>query len=238
MRLRRAQSYRFCSIHYVLLLLLLHGCYYIRREILINPLLDMNNNHIFNLHETTIQCTGITTAMDSGSSPLHVTTNNELLSQILSTLQSIQSDYRRLFAAVETIEGRMNALACVKQLCDAVEDREQSAARAMTPDESPREDRSGPPKASIVSHSPGGLLVAEGAPGLVQTGKPVSTGRSFAQTVSSRIILTTYPGQSGIDPLTMNWGHQDPIQRGPVVVSRSQSTIRRRNGTTLLGVSE
>lgn len=167
--------------------------------------------------------------MDSGSSPLHVTTNNELLSQILSTLQSIQSDYRRLFAAVETIEGRMNALACVKQLCDAVEDREQSAARAMTPDESPREDRSGPPKASIVSHSPGGLLVAEGAPGLVQTGKPVSTGRSFAQTVSSRIILTTYPGQSGIDPLTMNWGHQDPIQRGPVVVSRSQSTIRRRN---------
>lgn len=176
--------------------------------------------------------------MDSGGSPLHVTTNHELLSQILSTLQSIQSDHRRLFAAVETIEGRINALACVKQLCAAAEDREQSAARAMTPDDSPREYGSGPPQASIISHSPGGLLVAEGAPGVVQTGKLVSTGRSSAQTVSSRIILTTYPGQSGIDPLTMNWGHQDPIQRGPVVVSRSQSTIRRRNGTRLLGVSD
>lgn len=47
---------------------------------------------------------------------------------------------------------------------------------------------------------------------------------------NSRIILTTYPGQSGIDPVPLNWGAQDPKARGPVVVSRQQSTIRRRNG--------
>ncbi|KAK6075908.1 GTP cyclohydrolase II [Seiridium cupressi] len=46
---------------------------------------------------------------------------------------------------------------------------------------------------------------------------------------TSRIILTTYPKQIGIDPLTLNWGAQDPHQRGPVVVSRSSSTIGRRN---------
>ena len=40
----------------------------------------------------------------------------------------------------------------------------------------------------------------------------------------------TYPGQAGINPLPMDWGNKDPQQRGPVVVSRSATTIRRRNG--------
>lgn len=41
---------------------------------------------------------------------------------------------------------------------------------------------------------------------------------------------STYPGQSGINPLPMDWGNKDPQERGPVVVSRTQSTLRRRNG--------
>ncbi|QUC19409.1 uncharacterized protein UV8b_03650 [Ustilaginoidea virens] len=47
---------------------------------------------------------------------------------------------------------------------------------------------------------------------------------------TSRIVLTTYPKQTGISPLAMDWGNVDPLRRGPVVVSRSPSTIRRRNG--------
>ncbi|KAF4582925.1 GTP cyclohydrolase [Ophiocordyceps camponoti-floridani] len=46
---------------------------------------------------------------------------------------------------------------------------------------------------------------------------------------ASRIILTTYPKQIGIDPIGLDWGNPDPEKRGPVVVSRSPSTIRRRN---------
>ncbi|ETS76718.1 Uracil-regulated protein 1 [Pestalotiopsis fici W106-1] len=46
---------------------------------------------------------------------------------------------------------------------------------------------------------------------------------------TSRIILTTYPKQIGIDPLALNWGAEEPQERGPVVVSRSSSTIGRRN---------
>ncbi|OAA56988.1 GTP cyclohydrolase [Niveomyces insectorum RCEF 264] len=46
---------------------------------------------------------------------------------------------------------------------------------------------------------------------------------------SSRIVLTTYPKQIGINPFPMNWGAKDPLERGPVVVSRAASTIRRRN---------
>ncbi|KAJ2993936.1 hypothetical protein NUW58_g1688 [Xylaria curta] len=45
---------------------------------------------------------------------------------------------------------------------------------------------------------------------------------------SSRIILTTYPKQIGINPIPLTWGAPGP-ERGPVVVSRSSSTIRKRN---------
>ncbi|CAK7222414.1 Uracil-regulated protein 1 [Sporothrix bragantina] len=48
-------------------------------------------------------------------------------------------------------------------------------------------------------------------------------------TFTSRIILTTYPKQIGINPFPMNWGVRDPVERGPIVVSRAASTIRRRN---------
>lgn len=46
---------------------------------------------------------------------------------------------------------------------------------------------------------------------------------------SSRVILTTYPKQIGIKPIPLEWGAADPVQRGPVTVSRSPSTIGRRN---------
>ncbi|KAK2749179.1 Uracil-regulated protein 1 [Myotisia sp. PD_48] len=46
---------------------------------------------------------------------------------------------------------------------------------------------------------------------------------------SSRIILTTYPGQMGISPIRMDWGNKDPLKRGPVVVSRHHNTVRKRN---------
>ncbi|PHH73860.1 hypothetical protein CDD83_4657 [Cordyceps sp. RAO-2017] len=45
----------------------------------------------------------------------------------------------------------------------------------------------------------------------------------------SRIVLTTYPKQIGIDPIPIHWGNSDHLKRGPVIVSRSPSTIRRRN---------
>ncbi|KAH8174254.1 GTP cyclohydrolase II domain-containing protein [Sarocladium implicatum] len=52
-------------------------------------------------------------------------------------------------------------------------------------------------------------------------------GRQHSNT--ARIILTTYPKQIGINPLPMDWGNGDPLKRGPVVVSRASSSIRRRN---------
>lgn len=42
--------------------------------------------------------------------------------------------------------------------------------------------------------------------------------------------VRTYPKQIGIKPFPMNWGAADPKDRGPIVVSRYASTIRKRNG--------
>lgn len=41
--------------------------------------------------------------------------------------------------------------------------------------------------------------------------------------------MTTYPGQSVVDPLPLKWGEADPQERGPVLVSRSGETLKRRN---------
>lgn len=56
--------------------------------------------------------------------------------------------------------------------------------------------------------------------------------RRQSSAFSSKIVLTSHPGQSGVDPLPMDWGNSDPDKRGPVVVSRHRNTIRRRNGTS------
>jgi hypothetical protein len=61
--------------------------------------------------------------------------------------------------------------------------------------------------------------------GDAQSPPPTGVKSSF----SSRVVLTTYPKQIGIKPIPLEWGAADPLQRGPVTVSRSPSTIGKRN---------
>ncbi|KAJ2234731.1 Uracil-regulated protein 1 [Coemansia sp. RSA 1722] len=49
------------------------------------------------------------------------------------------------------------------------------------------------------------------------------------QLYASRVVLTTYPSQLGIDPIELNWGAASANQRGPVVVSRQKDSFGRRN---------
>lgn len=46
----------------------------------------------------------------------------------------------------------------------------------------------------------------------------------------TKIVLHTYPNQTGVHPAPMDWGNEDAQLRGPVVVSRHKQTVRRRNG--------
>lgn len=44
-----------------------------------------------------------------------------------------------------------------------------------------------------------------------------------------RIVLTTYPGQVGVNPIPLNWGHKDPKVRGPILASRNPQSLVMRN---------
>ena len=130
----------------------------------------------------------------------------ELLAQLLQAVGTIQSDQKALAAAVDAINGRVNTLAGVKELKDAARPLSPSPAKVV-PTQSPSTEERAPPS------------------------EVAAPGSSVAKKSTSRIILTTYPGQSGIDPIIMNWGEKDPAKRGPVVVGRGPSTVRRRNGS-------
>lgn len=143
----------------------------------------------------------------------------ELLSRILSTVNSIQTSCSHLPAAVDAIQGQVNILAGIKQVRDAAEKQNVQI-----------ESKSSGPATTTVKHDEG-----QSSPTAIYdssaTRTPDSeTGKKPGISATSRIILTTYPGQSGIDPFIMNWGHSDPLRRGPVIVSRNQTTMRRRNG--------
>ena len=153
--------------------------------------------------------------------------NNQLdvLNQIQATLQTIQQDYRQLSAAVEIIDGRVNIMAGIKQIENAADQHHITNDGESLSTDTAKQDAS----QSITPISSSVRMRAADDPQDAMSGrKPSLAARSSS--ASSRIILTTYPGQSGVDPIIMNWGHQNPKERGPVVVSRSQSTVRRRNG--------
>ncbi|GAA99654.1 uncharacterized protein L969DRAFT_86929 [Mixia osmundae IAM 14324] len=46
---------------------------------------------------------------------------------------------------------------------------------------------------------------------------------------STRVVLTTYPTQVGIDPIPLNWGARTALERGPVVASRQPDSLKIRN---------
>ncbi|KAJ1964131.1 Uracil-regulated protein 1 [Dipsacomyces acuminosporus] len=56
-----------------------------------------------------------------------------------------------------------------------------------------------------------------------------STESPQQQLYASRVVLTTYPSQLGIDPIPLHWGAKTPAERGPVTASRQQDTFGKRN---------
>ncbi|GJN81135.1 hypothetical protein PLIIFM63780_004667 [Purpureocillium lilacinum] len=140
-------------------------------------------------------------------------------SDIISALRDIRRGQSQLAAAIESLSERLESgdPAASAPPGPVASDAKFSGASsiAQAPDATGVEGQS-----SLTDNSPDG--VAEDSP--VVKAAPPRSG------FTSRIILTTYPKQIGIDPLPMDWGNPDPMKRGPVAVARSPSTIRRRNG--------
>ncbi|KAJ9662971.1 putative GTP cyclohydrolase [Coniosporium apollinis] len=141
-----------------------------------------------------------------------------LLNEILLGMKSLQRDNLQLSSAVDAINGRVNMLAGVKSVQDgaASDPTVMNGKSVVTNGE---QESPSPKPADGVSAT---REQNNASPGTFEV-QPRRTS------VSSKIILTSYPGQSGVDPLPMDWGNKDPNLRGPVVVSRHPSTIKRRN---------
>jgi len=135
-----------------------------------------------------------------------------LLTQILSKLETIEKENKALASSVDLITGRVNALAGVKAVRDAAK---------ATPE---------PKKTHAAAVTETGAVTEPDTHPASPTEEAGKEAQRPATPATSRIILTTYPGQSGIDPIIMNWGEKDPVKRGPVIVSRATGTVRRRNG--------
>ena len=157
-------------------------------------------------------------------------TSISLLQQIQTSLQNIQQDYHRILGAVKDIDGKIGHLTSLRQTQDTQPARQTDWQQLAVESAAPATlcVSSDAPAAKLLDNSRDTLAKSHDSPG----GSLVSVP-SHRSINTSRIVLTTYPGQSGIDPIRMCWGHHDPISRGPVVVSRSHSTIRRRNGRRL-----
>ncbi|KAL7968509.1 GTP cyclohydrolase N terminal domain-containing protein [Trichoderma sp. SZMC 28014] len=121
---------------------------------------------------------------------------------VLEALRDIQQTQQQLLSHLESLGGKVGS--------SGISTEALSAASLL-----PVDNKDAKPKD------------AEAAGDLAPSSALSPTSRSG---FTSRIVLTTYPKQLGIDPITMDWGNSDPLQRGPVVVSRAASTIRRRNG--------
>ena len=154
-----------------------------------------------------------------------------LLQEILSSVRSLQQEHSHLASALDAINGRVNTLAGIKE----VHDQATKGTPVMKPLAShhhhhqPDGERRASPL-GLDSHEASHTLApsATSASPALPASPSLDGGRKSS--TSSRIILTSYPGQSGVDPLPMDWGNKDPNLRGPVVVSRNHTTIRKRNG--------
>ncbi|KAF8865753.1 GTP cyclohydrolase-like protein II [Acephala macrosclerotiorum] len=147
------------------------------------------------------------------------TDQNAILKEVLEAVRTLQLNQEQLASNVDAISGRVNVLAGMKEVRDVA----STEKKEETPVKKIEQTQINDDAHDVVPQSPS--LPATQLEGSVSSA--VSHARK--PSVTSRIILTTYPGQSGINPLPMDWGNKDPQQRGPVVVSRSQTTIRRRN---------
>ena len=154
----------------------------------------------------------------------------EILKQILSTVQSVQADYQNLSTAVASVQRQVNILSEFERVHNTTDSHPSQTSVASTHPSSTGTQwvASDPERGPSVQVSSLDMRSTGHSDVLSDGGSHYS--RKHSATATSRIILTTYPGQSGIDPLVINWGHPDALKRGPVVVSRNQSTIRRRNG--------
>lgn len=152
----------------------------------------------------------------------------EILQSILTELEALkkgQADLRvnqtAVNSTIEAIHGRVNALAGVKLSREGIPHDASHPSPTIAAKSSQNAANNGEKRDSI--------SIGESHSKESNNGSDATSPPPRRTSTTSKIILTSYPGQAGVDPLPMEWGAKNPEERGPVVVSRHPSTIRRRN---------
>jgi hypothetical protein len=149
------------------------------------------------------------------------------LQEILSTLKTIQFQQSQLSSTVAALTDRVDHLATPDGGASKI-------PTTYVTCETPQHNVQTPvPTTPTTTVNPASIVSEKVTSGVGKSGLGTTETTQRKSVSSSRIILTTYPGQSGIDPIRMDWGNVDPLKRGPVVVSRHHNTVRRRNGLLL-----
>lgn len=156
-----------------------------------------------------------------------------LLKDLLTQMTALRHDNASLASAIDAINGRVNMLAGVKAVQDSASSSSDRKSSVVSCAEKAEEKEAEETVEAL------GRQYEAPPQGAVGGGSGDGEGvRRPSVSKTSKIILTSYPGQAGVDPLPMDWGNRDPVKRGPVVVSRHAGTIRRRNGMVYLILSE
>ena len=148
---------------------------------------------------------------------------NLLLAQILTSLNSLRQEQSQLATSIDALNARVNTIAIqggqYTQLNGAAQDASLSISPKILPVSSPiLAPRSHVTRDSIGSIERSGRAINGSGNGYGNGSSESATLLPQASprrsSVTSKIILTSYPGQSGVDPLPMEWGARDPQKRG------------------------
>jgi hypothetical protein len=116
-----------------------------------------------------------------------------MLQEILLSVRSLKQEHSQLSASVDAINGRVNILAGIKQTQDGV------AHDATLP--SPTITAQSKNNVSSLAGT-----TKDGNTDESEVATPPTERRPSTTTSSSKIILTSYPGQAGVDPIPLKWG--------------------------------
>jgi hypothetical protein len=132
-----------------------------------------------------------------------------MLQEILSSVRSLKQEHSELSASVDAINGRVNTLAGIKQIQDGVAHDATLTA----------------PKSYVTDR----VVPSNDADKDVNADQTEATSpppeRRPSTTSTSKIILTSYPGQAGVDPIPLKWGKCKQPLRGQMNQDRLLPTL-------------
>lgn len=137
--------------------------------------------------------------------------SSAVLQAILQKLSLIETQQATLIQRVDELsQASFRVYAATPQLSPVREDAKMEPL-ALSP--------TGSAPTSSPAKNYGAPVVADG------TAKVKGIGQQY----NRRIILTTYPGGVGINPIPLKWGASEAVVRGPIVASRNAASLKLRN---------